>query len=233
MADDIHAKHRKRVLDKFRASGLNTFCDHEVLELLLFFAVPRIDTNESAHGLMRRFGSLHAVFEAPVEQLCEVKGVGLRSALLIKLVYALFGRYKADRAKTERESDKLTSYPRIGAYFVPQFSGETDEVLLAAYLDGAGRVLKCEECGRGGHAHVEIDPYKIARTALLCRAAGVALAHNHPNGVKTPSHEDIAATDTLERQLNGFGIQLVDHCVVAGDQYHSICEMRRGFGIRR
>ena len=78
MAEQLHKNHRERVLEKFRRFGLDTFADHEVLELLLFFAIPRVDTNPIAHRLMARFGSLHAVLEAPAEQLCEVEGIGPR-----------------------------------------------------------------------------------------------------------------------------------------------------------
>ena len=234
MAEQLHQNHRKRVLEKFRRFGLDAFSDHEVLELLLFFAIPRADTNPIAHRLMARFGTLHAVLEAPTEQLCEVEGIGPHSADLIKTAFALCARYQIDVEKSERHSDKLSTYERIGAYFVPQFAGERDEVLLAAYLDGTGRVLKCEEVARGGHAQVAADPYKIARTALLCNAAGVALAHNHPHGPATPSEEDITGTRRLEQALAGLGLELVDHCVVARGKYTSICKLRRStMGQRR
>lgn len=234
MAGQLHQNHRERVLEKFRRFGLEVFSDHEVLELLLFFAIPRVDTNPTAHRLLARFGSLHAVLEAPVEQLCEVQGIGPRSADLLKLSFAMCARYQQDVVKTNRHSDKLNTIDKIGEYFVPQFMGEREEVLLAAYLDGAGRVIKCEEVARGGHAQVTVDAYKIAQTALLCYAVGVALAHNHPNGTATPSAEDIAVTNRLEQTLAGLKIELVDHCVVARDQYMSIRRLRRGpLGQRR
>lgn len=234
MADKLHQNHRERVMEKFRRFGLDVFSDHEVLELLLFFAIPRVDTNPTAHRLLERFGSLHAVLEAPVEQLCEVQGIGPRSADLLKLSFALCARYQQDVAKIERHSDKLNSYEKIGEYFMPQFAGEQDEVLLAAYLDGTGRVIKCEEIARGGHAHVPVDAYKIASGALICHAAGVAVAHNHPNGTATPSEADMLATRRLEQTLSGLGLQLVDHCVVARGKYISICRLRAGqMGQRR
>lgn len=234
MADNPHTGHRRRTMEKLRRFGMGIFADHEALEILLYFAVRQGDTNPVAHRLLDRFGSLHAVFEAPAEQLCEVEGVGPHTADLIKTVYAMVGRYQEDVRKMEAHSDRLNSHERIGAYFVPQFAGERDEVLLAAYLDGAGRVLKCEEVARGGHAQVSADPYKIARTALLCNAAGVALAHNHPHGAATPSEEDMTVTRRLEQALAGLGLELVDHCVVARGKYTSICKLRRStMGQRR
>ena len=103
---------------------------------------------------------------------------------------------------------------------MPQLCAEREEVLLAAYVDGAGRVLKCEEIARGGHARVQVDSYKIARGALMAGAAGVALAHNHPNGTPTPSQEDFDMTDRLQRTLSELGLELVDHCVVARSNFH-------------
>ena len=153
----------------------------------VLFAVRQGDTNPTAHRLLQRFGSLHAVLEATEDELQTVEGVGPRSAELLHLCFALFHRYQADVAKSGAVSPiNLNTYDRIGAYFVPQLCAEREEVLLAAYVDGAGRVLKCEEIARGGHARVQVDSYKIARGALMAGAAGVALAHNHPNGTPTP-----------------------------------------------
>ncbi|BFL40400.1 DNA repair protein RadC [Agathobaculum sp. NSJ-28] len=222
MEPNLHENHRQRVWEKFRRFGLQVFADHEVLELLLFFAIRRGDTNPTAHALLKRFGSLHAVLEAPPEELQKVKGVGPHTASLIKVAFALVGRYQADVAKMEANGDKLNSSERIGAFFVPQFMGESEEVLIAAYVDGAGRVIKCEEAGRGGRAQVRVDCGKICRNALLSEAAGVAIAHNHPNGRALPSHEDIEVTRMLERYLNDMDIELLDHCIVARGKYYSM-----------
>ena len=179
----------------------------------MFFAIRRGDTNPTAHALLKRFGSLHAVLEAPPEELQKVKGVGPHTASLIKVAFALVGRYQADVAKMEANGDKLNSSERIGAFFVPQFMGGSEEVLIAAYVDGAGRV---------GRAQVRVDCGKICRNALLSEAAGVAIAHNHPNGRALPSHEDIEVTRMLERYLNDMDIELLDHCIVARGKYYSM-----------
>lgn len=233
MADGIHEGHRQRMLEKFLKNGLGAFSDHEVLEVLLFFAIPRKNTNELGHRLMQRFGSLCEVFQAPFEQLRKVEGIGFRAAVLIKFVYALFGRFQEDRVKVSRYSAKLTSRERVGEYFVPQFIGETDEVLLAAYLDGTGRVIKCVECGRGSRDRVLTDVYKIVKNAMLCDAHGVALAHNHPNGKADPSQSDIDMTKKLRGQLEELRIQLIDHCVVAGDRFVSVFSYIQPFGQGR
>ena len=113
-------------------------------------------------------------------------------------------------------------------YFVPQLCAEREEVLLAAYVDGAGRVLKCEEIARGGHARVQVDSYKIARGALMAGAAGVALAHNHPNGTPTPSQEDFDMTGPSAAHALRTGVELVDRCVVARSNFTSIGRLRSG-----
>ncbi|MFR1150339.1 MAG: JAB domain-containing protein [Butyricicoccus sp.] len=174
---------------------------------------------------MQRFGSLHAVLEATEDELQTVEGVGPRSAELLHLCFALFHRYQADVAKMEQFTDKLNTYDRIGAYFVPQLCAEREEVLLAAYVDGAGRVLKCEEIARGGHARVQVDSYKIARGALMAGAAGVALAHNHPNSTPTPSQEDFDMTDRLRRSRTG--VELVDPALWRSN-FTSIGRLRSG-----
>lgn len=226
MADQLHTHHRQRVLERFRRFGLAAFADHEVLELLLFFAIPRADTNGTAHRLLERFGSLHAVLEAPAAQLQQVEGIGPRAADLLTLCFALVSRYQMDVDRMEQHSEPLNNAERIGAYFVPQLQTEREEVLLAAYLDGAGRVIKCEEVARGGRSHVQVDPYKIASGALFCQAAGVAIAHNHPNGAARPSEQDLRVTAELESALRGLGIELVDHCIVARDKFCSVKRIR-------
>ena len=227
MTDNPHIGHRRRMLDKFRRFGANVFEDHELLELLLYFAIRQGDTNPTAHRLLDHFGSLHAVMEASVEQLVRVEGVGPRSAELLTVVFALYGRYAADVQRMEMHSDRLTTGERIGEYFLAQLGDEKEEVLLAAYVDGAGRVIKCEEIARGGHAQVTVDPYKIASGALFCQAAGVIIAHNHPNGVAVPSEEDICATDRLAFALEGLNLELVEHCIVARRRYALLCSLRR------
>lgn len=228
----IHANHRERMMDKFMQNGMDSFSDHEVLEILLYYAIPRIDTNETAHRLCKQFGSFHKVMEAKPEELCKVKGIGARSAQLICFTFALFRRYQLDLAKAQNNVTKLNTVERMGVYFTPQFAGETDEVVLAAYLDNAGRVLRCEEIMRGNASSVVLDVKKIVRTAVMLNAAGVAVAHNHPNGDVVPSPADFSATNQMERILHEVGVKLTDHIVVAGEQYASIFKLRRP-GIRK
>ncbi len=212
MGEELHANHRKRMLQKFMEYGLAPFHDHEVLEILLFFAIPRVNTNPIAHRLLKRFDTLHGVLEAPVQQLKEVEGIGEYAATLIKFMCALTARYEASRVET----DKLANYSLIAKYFIPKFIGKTNEVLFAAFLDGTGRVIRCEEISRGSNTSVEINHGVIMRLAIINNAAAVILAHNHPDGLLMPSDDDTYQTDMLKRLLGQVDINLVAHCIVSG-----------------
>ncbi len=231
--ENLHEGHRRRLYAKFLKNGLDGFADHEVLELVLSFAIRRGDTNETAHRLMQEFGSLCDVFAAPYEQLQNVKGVGPHSALLLKVFLASFMRYQADRTRKENDSTRLTTYYEVCRYFAPQFDDETEEVVLCVYLDNAGRIIKGEEICRGGLSQVRLDMHKIARNALLCNARSVAIAHNHPSGTTYASNQDIDLTRELDHILRRLGITLLDHCIVANGKADSICQVMRPIGYRR
>lgn len=228
--NSIHENHRGRMLDKLQKNGLAVFSDHEVLEILLYFSIPRMDTNEIAHTLINRFGSLHAVFEATEEELVQIKGIGTRSAVLIHFMHELFCRYQKDCTREEFSMTRLNTIDRMGAYFVPQFMGVTHEVLLAAYVDNKGKILGCEVISEGTSSMVQVNTRKIIEEAFARKAAGIVLAHNHPGGDAVPSKEDIGTTKNLENVLGSIGLQLVDHIVVAGGQFMSINSLRKPYG---
>lgn len=230
---NLHTNHRQRMMEKLRKQGIDAFADHEVLELTLYLSIPRGDTNPAAHRLLRQFGSLHAVFEAPVEALARVEGIGPRSAQTLHFLFELFNRYQRDRSRMEREATRLTTAEKLGAYFIPQFVGEKHEKLLAAYLDNAGRVLQCEEISGGGTTHVAFDLHKIVRFAFLHDAAGVVLAHNHPNGELLPSDGDLDATRVAADTFERLNLHLIDHILVAGDRYRSLAAALWPSGRRR
>ncbi len=216
MGEEIHRNHRKRMLQKFREHGLDSFHDHEVLEMLLYFAIPRIDTNPMAHRLLNRFNSIHGVLDAPIQQLMDVKGIGLNAATLIKLMCALVSRYETSLAK--KNMVKFTDRSVIANYFIPKFMGKTNEVLLAAFLDGQGRLICCEELCQGSATTVSFNQGHIVRRAVINNAAAVVLAHNHPGGRAEPSVDDITQNHRVRGFLREIGIQLFAHCIVADNE---------------
>jgi len=216
-----HDGHRERKRTQFLEHGLDSFADHETLELLLFYAVPRKDTNPIAHALMDRFGSLDAVFAAPVEELERVPGVGRSAAALIKLVPQL---YRRSRISSDECPVILHDTASIGAFFLDRFVGETNEVTYVACLDGKGKVITCRRLSEGTTGAAEISVRKVVETALRCNAVSVVLAHNHPSGVALPSREDLIATKQVADALCATGIALLDHIIVADGDFVSMAE---------
>lgn len=215
----IHNGHRKRLKEKFLAGGLDGFDDHQVLELLLFFALPRVDTNPIAHGLIRRFGTLAAVLDAPREELMKVEGVGENAAALLKMVPQMGRRYLI--SKTSGESI-LTSPDAAGRFLMPYFYGERDEVVYMASLDAKCKVVGCDMMARGSVNSTNVSLRKIVEKALARNASAVILAHNHTSGIAIPSPEDEITTRRLQAALEAVEIELIDHIVIADDDFVSM-----------
>ena len=218
----IHEGHRQRMRRQLKTSGMDSLSDVQVLEVLLYYTIRQGDTNLVAHALMQHFGSLHAVLEATADQLCEVEGVGPRTAEYLSLISASMRRYQTDRNRARNSVVRLNDPDKIGAFFIPRFAALHTESLCVAYVDSSCRLIRCDDQCRGSTSKVLLDPVSIPRSAVMCNAAGVVLAHNHPNGEARPSREDIAATQMLVARLAPLDIALVDHCIVAQDSYYSM-----------
>ena len=216
---NIHAGHREKMRNKFLTGGLEAFADHEALELLLYYAIPRRDTNPIAHALMERYGSLSAVLAAPLEDLQKVEGIGESAAVLLKLVPQI--QKKARLADARRET-ALTSVSQFGAYLLEQFHGEKNEVIYQLCLDRKGKLLTCKRLGEGDMSSANLDIRRMIENAILFSASGVVLAHNHPSGIALPSAEDKATTHRLAMALRAVEIELVDHLIIADDDYISL-----------
>lgn len=214
-----HDGHRERMRRRFLDHGLDNFDDHNVLELLLFFALPRRDTNALAHRLMQRFGSLDGVFDAPAEELQAVEGMGESAVTLIRLVPAVGRRYMMRRGQPGRI---LRDTEAAGRYLVPRFLGERDEIVLLLCLDAKMKLLACRELGRGDVRHTGLNLRKLAEAALSHNAAAVILAHNHVSGVALPSPEDRESTARAWQLLQTLNVELIDHIIVGGDDFVSL-----------
>ena len=217
----VHEGHRSRKKEQFRAHGLDAFADHEVLELLLYYAVPRQDTNPIAHRLMDKFGSLDAVFSADREALEVVDGIGENASTLLSLMFPLMRRIRASAGAHETV---LSDTEQAGAYFLDLFFGEREEKLYEACLDAKGRLLACHLVAEGDTDSVQLNMRKIVENALKCGASSVLLAHNHPSGVAVPSSSDEAATRQVAEALRTIGVRLVDHIVVADRDFVSMAD---------
>ncbi len=217
----VHDGHRKRMKNRFVEHGLLNFDDHAVLELLLFYAIPRADTNVVAHALMDRFGKFHAVLDAPRSQLMEVAGIGEDSATLLNLIPQVCQRYMMSQ---NGDFPVLDSTTAAGRFCLPLFIGQKEELLFLICLDAGSRVMAYKEMARGGVDSVELNVRKIAEVALNAGAASIIIAHNHTTGVALPSVEDEATTRHLRMVLQPLEIELRDHIVVAGNDFISMAD---------
>ena len=217
----IHDGHREKMRQRFLRGGLDAFADHEALELLLYYAIPRKDTNPIAHALMERYGSLSAVLTAPVEDLEKVEGIGESAAVLLKLAPQL---YRKARLSDAEQETVLNSVSRVGAYLLDRFAGEKNEVLYQLCLDRKGKLLACKKLGEGDIASAELDIRRLVENALLTGASSVILAHNHPSGVALPSEEDYIATSRAKEALAVVGVVLTDHIIVADGDFVSMSD---------
>lgn len=206
---------------RYRDHGLDNFNDVNVLELLLFYAIPRKDTNELAHALLDHFGSLDRIFEASVPELEEVPGIGENTALLITLVPQITRRYLMAKGNC---ISSITSSAEAGKYLVPRLMFEKEEKLLLLCLDAKKSVISCVSLGSGVINAVDVNVRKVVENAVRNRASSVILAHNHPSGVALPSREDERITREIASALKLVGIPLDDHIIVAGDDFVSFAD---------
>lgn len=217
----IHNGHRERLRERFRQEGMEHFTEVQALELLLFYVIPRRDTNEIAHNLLNRFGSFAQVLEAPVEQLAAVPGVGTNAATFLSMMMGISRYYDLSRA---RQNCCLLSNDECGQYLLPMFKGRRNEHVYMLYLDAKCRVLGCNEVGQGSVNFSSVPIRTIVEMALAMNATTVYIAHNHPSGVALPSVEDRACTLRLATALYAVDITLADHFVIAEDDYVSMLQ---------
>ena len=221
MSGEIHGGHRARLKQRYLSQGLDGFADHEALELLLTYAIPRADVNPLAHRLLEHFGSFHAVLDAEVSELTEVAGVGESTALLLRLLRDMNRRYLMD-AREKRP--KLDNAEAAGRLFVPCFYGIREERVYAAFLDDELRLLHCRLLFEGGIDFAPVNVRKLVEAAIREQATGIVLAHNHPAGQAIPSLEDREATLQIRNALEAVQIRLLDHIIVSGEEFISMEE---------
>ena len=226
MADkvtSIHAGHRERIRERLRKAGLGAFSEHEVLELLLTYAIARQDVNPLAHELISTFGSLNAVLDADESELLRVKGMGKNAALLLTMMPQLM-RYYQMNAMGSRPV--ITTIAQAKSYLAPLFIGASEEHIYMICLDQAGHVLHRLLLHTGTINQVALHPRTVVEAALRHNAHAVILAHNHPSGVTEPSQADMDVTKRIASALYMIGIRLADHLIFAGGNTYSIVRER-------
>ena len=222
MSGNLHEGHREKMRDRFiRDKGFENFEDHQILELLLFYANARGDTNPLAHTLLDTFGSLKGVLEARPEQLMAVEGIGKQAATLISMVVPLTRVW--NRCAME-VTDRIGNSREAENYCLSILAGERTERFYVVSLNAKCNVLGRRKISEGSLSEVSAYPRMVMETALNYNAHSVLLCHNHPGGTCAPSPEDISSTIQLQRLLNGVGILVLDHIIVAGNKTYSMIQ---------
>lgn len=217
----IHEGHRQRMKDRFRAEGLDHFDERHVLEMLLFYCIPRRDTAPLAQRLLEHFGSVAQVLDSTTEELEKVDGVTSNVSTLLTLTNAMGRYYMMNRTMN---NVILRTTNDCGDYLMRRFHGRRNETVFVLCLDAKCKVLCCREVGEGSVNSANVPIRRIVEIAMGVNATSVVLAHNHPSGIALPSPEDVHTTIRLARALKTVEIMLVDHVVVSDDDYVSMLQ---------
>ncbi len=222
----LHMGHRERMREKLNEGGFRMLEDHEILEILLFYAIPRANTNNIAHLLLNEFGSLKAVFNADKQRLKQIKGIGDRSAIFLKLLGDVY--YSLDRDKNAGKPSKkpFNDLYVAGEYLLKYYKGIKNEEICAVFLDENNMFIKFQSFASGNANSAYVDQRVIARAAAKYDAASVILAHNHPGGDTTPTKDDISYTDEMIDRLDAVGITLMEHIIIGNGVYHPMLRKR-------
>lgn len=216
-----HDGHRDRMRERFQTEGLDSFTDIQALELLLYYCIPRKDTNPIAHNLLERFGGFSQVLDAPVAELAKVEGMGERSASFLSLIAAAGRYYGVDK---NRQIKVLPTLESCAEYLLPYFVGRTTEMVYLLCMDAKCKVLSCKCVSEGNVNTAGISVRKVVEQALASNATTVIMAHNHPGGLAMPSGEDIQTTRQIAAALMAVEIHLADHIIVADEDYVSMTQ---------
>lgn len=222
MEQNLHQGHRERLRTEFLNLKENqTMHDHKLLEMLLFYAIPRKDTNPIAHELLNAFGSFAGVLDAAPEDLIKIKGMTRNAAVLIKSILPL------SRAYIESKSDmshRFKTLEEIGKYFISKYLGIKYETVSMLCLNGKGEYLGFKFISNGDLDSTGISIRTVLEQVIKTSATAVVIAHNHPSGIALPSAQDIAITKMVADALNTISVSLADHIIIADNDYVSMAQ---------
>lgn len=223
-----HSGHRERMKKRFISCATDNFEDHEILETLLFYSIPRQNTNEIAHELLNNFHSLRGVLDASYESLSCVPMVGQNSYVLFKLMREVMRRYGSE---TVSENEVYDTLEKIGSYFTKNYLGITTEVVFVMLLNNSLELIDCKRMFEGSLNSAALDIRKLISYANSKQATNVVIAHNHPNGIAVPSPDDMNTTLMLDSAFDLVGIKLIEHILVAGSKFVPLVKTYRNQGL--
>ncbi len=216
--ENPHKGHRQRMLKKYIDHGIDCFEEHEILEILLFSAYTRRNTNDIAHDLIKRFGSLNGVLNASMDDLCEVDNVGPNAAAML----SFFKDVALRQNVRDNSGVVLDSSEKLRQFCHTLLAGNRVEVAHALFLDDSFTLISESQISSGVTNRVEFDLKKIVAKALRNQSTHIVLVHNHPGGVTMASASDVAATRRTANALKELGIELVDHIIVNEESSYSM-----------
>lgn len=222
--ENLHINHRERLKERFLKEGLTGFLPHQVLELALFYAIPRKDTNPLAHKLLKQFGTLADVFNAPIEELRKVDGIGEHAAVFLKMQHGLFLKYR-ECLHQPRQSFK--SHSLCTEFFEEQLRYLNTEEFHALCLDSGLRLIRHLPLFKGTVNSTTVNIRELTSKILMIDTAAVIVGHNHPSGVPHPSQDDVLLTETLLTSLKYQDIDLLDHIIISPQGNFSFYKSRQ------
>lgn len=226
---NVHIGHRKRLREEVVSqNGFDSLPDHRILELLLFYGIPRKDTNEIAHSLINKFGNLTGVLDADLEELASVKGMTKNAATLIKTVMPIARRYQDQKFGI---GHVFKNIDEIGEFLMNRHMGRKNETFGITCLDTGGKLISFQILNEGVADTVGVTWRDIATVVLNHKAPCVIISHNHVSGNALPSEQDIQMTIELKKALTQLGTRLLDHIIVAGDDYVSLAQSAKYVAI--
>jgi DNA repair protein RadC len=216
-----HLGHRKRLKERYEKAGMEGLQDYEILELLLFYAIPQGDVKARAKELLKRFGSLKGVLDADLKALREVAGIGDHSSLLFKFVRDVRTLYLRQGAEVK---EQISSTKELIDYCLAFMGGLKDEHFAVIYLNARNRIIQVETIQEGIVNQAIVYPRKVLEKALKHKASAIILVHNHPSGHVRPSEADIRLTRVLQDAARVMDIVLHDHLIVGENRFFSFRE---------
>lgn len=212
--------HRERLRQRFLKSGLDGFADYEIVELLLTLAIPRSDVKQPAKELISRFGNVRGVLDAPAAALRSVPGIGTVTPVALQIIKAAATLYLQQSSEGQ---ETLADPERLAAFWRMRIGKAPNEMFEVAYLDSGYRLLRdgVETLEEGSIDRAAVYPRRVVEAALRRGAYGLVLAHNHPNGMVTPSEHDRVVTRAIVLAGETVGVRVIDHLIVSSDQSFS------------
>lgn len=221
MGENLHTGHRQRLKERYRVGGLASLEEHERLELLLFYAIPRCDTNATAHRLLNVFGSIPAILDAPLEEIERVQGVGRGSGTFFRLLRDLYAGYEMRNQEPQPIIKKPVDAAQILMKLYTDWHTEKVTILL---MNHQNRLIHAGVLNANQPDWVNVDIRAIVQMAFNYEADKIILGHNHPSGDVRPSHADLQNNSTMEHNLARVGINMVDHIILYNREFYSLAE---------